>query len=111
MSWPVGVRRTRSVMPSSIAWGEANLYQLPDGTHLWGREFQVLPSGSMFGAAAVLDGLIGCDATPLDNDQCEIRNGAILVVYGIRQTETDELAPYQLELAEAFNELQGAQQA
>jgi hypothetical protein len=49
-----------------LAWGDRNLYQLPDGGHLWGREFQVLPSGSMFGAGGILNGLIGVDARPLD---------------------------------------------
>lgn len=91
-----------------LAWGEANVYRLPTGKHLWGREFQILPSGTMFAAADVLDGLVGCDARPLDEKHCEIRNGAKLICYGIRGTETSELEPYQEELAAAFNALQGA---
>ena len=89
-----------------LAWGDRNLYQLPDGGHLWGREFQVLPSGSMFGAGGILNGLIGVDARPLDEGHCEIRNGSRLMVYGVRGTDTGELEPYHDDLAEAFNELQ-----
>lgn len=90
-------------MVTATAWGGLNLYALPDGGHLWGREFQVLPTGSMLGGAKVLDGLIGCDAQPVDGGHCEIRQGSPLKIYGIRGTETCDLSPYSDELAEQFN--------
>lgn len=98
-------------MALAIAWSKANLYDLQDGSHLWGREFQILPSGTMLGAAGVMDGLIGCAAKPISQYKCEIRNGATLLAYGIRQTDTEDLKPYLDELCELFNALQTAQQA
>lgn len=92
------------MMPeTSLAWGGLNLYELPDGGHLWGREFQILPSGSMFGAEQALDGLIGCDAEPVGSSHCEIRQGSPLKIYGIRGTDTGLLSPYSDELAREFN--------
>jgi hypothetical protein len=88
---------------TAMAWGELNLYELPSEGHLWGREVQLLPSGSMFGAEGVLHGLVGVAAKPLGRGKCEIDPSASLVIYGIRGTEPDQLRPYQDELAEEFN--------
>jgi hypothetical protein len=88
---------------SSTAWGDLHLYELPGGAHLWGREFQVLPSGSMSQAGGVLHGLIGVDAKPLGGGKAQVNPGAPLICYGTRGTETALLEPYQDELCESFN--------
>jgi len=85
-----------------LAWGEASLYKLPDAGHLWGREFELLPSGTMLAAGTILRGLIGIEAEPLDRRHCQIRDGAPLVIYGIRSTETRELELYRDDVIEGF---------
>ncbi len=88
---------------TAMTWGELNLYALPGSDHVWGREVQLLPSGSMFGAEDLLHGLVGVPATPLNNGKCQIDPSASLVVYGLRGTMPDQLGPYQEELAEGFS--------
>ena len=95
----------------SLAWSDVNLYKLPSGDHLWGREFELLPAGTMFAAAAILRGLIGVEAQPLDERRCQIHDGALLVIYGLDDTETRELDAYRDEILEGFRlrQLQDAQ--
>lgn len=88
---------------SSIAWGEMHIYEIPDGGHIWGREFQILPAGTMAAAAAMLHGLIGVDAKPLGGGKAEVQPGSPVKLYGTRGTETALLQPYQNELCEAFS--------
>lgn len=97
--------------PPALAWGELNLYGLDDGSHLYGREFELLPAGTMFAAGSILHGLIGVEAEPPDEKRCQIRDGALLIVYGLAPTETDELDAYRDDLVEGFRvrQLQDAQ--
>lgn len=88
---------------TAMAWGELSLYELSDGEHIWGREVQLLPSGSMFGAGDVLHGLIGVPAEPIGDNRCHIDAYASLVIYGLRGTDSEELEQYQDELADRFN--------
>ena len=90
----------------TIAWGDTNLYKLPDAGHLWGREFELLPAGTMFAAGSILHGLIGIEAEPLDGTRCQIRDGALLVIYGLRQTETEELEGYRDDVIAGFQQRQ-----
>ena len=89
-----------------LAWGEVNLYRLPDDGHLWGREFELLPAGTMFAAGAILHGLIGIEAEPLDEKRCQIRDGAPLVIYGLGKTETRELEAYREDVLQGFRDKQ-----
>ena len=95
----------------SLAWGELNLYGLDDGSHLYGREFELLPAGTMFAAGSILHGLIGVEAEPLDGNRCQIRDGALMLVYGLAPTSTEELDGYRDDLVEGFRiqQLQDAQ--
>jgi hypothetical protein len=54
---------------TSIAWGELQVFQFSDGVHIYGREFQVLPSGTMFGAQQILAGVIGFTASKAAPEQ------------------------------------------
>jgi hypothetical protein len=90
----------------TIAWGDTNLYKLPDASHLWGREFELLPSGTMFAAKSILHGLIGIEAKPLAGDRCQIRNGALLVIYGLGETEINELESYRDDVIAGFQQRQ-----
>ena len=86
----------------TLAWGESNLFRLPDASHLWGREFELLPAGTMFAAGSILHGLIGIEAEPLDSARCQISDGALLVIVGLGQTETDELEGYRDDVISGF---------
>jgi hypothetical protein len=88
---------------TSIAWSQMSLYEVPGGGHVWGREFQILPAGTMAAAAGMLHGLIGVDAKPLGGGKAEVRPGSPVKLYGTRGTETALLQPYQDELCEAFS--------
>lgn len=87
---------------SSVAWGEVRLYELTSGGYVWGREFQILPAGTMAAAAGVLHGLIGVDAKAKTKggEGWEVRMGSPVQIYGTRSTETALLRPYQDELSE-----------
>lgn len=89
--------------PIPMAWGDLNLYELPDGSHVWGREVQALPAGSMFGAAGALHGLVGVAAEPLNARQAQVRHDAPLLIYGVRGTEPEQLRPHQDDLVHGFN--------
>ena len=97
--------------PPALAWGELNLYELDDGSHLYGREFELLPAGTMFAAGSILHGLIGVEVEPLDGTRCQIRDGALMMVYGLAPTITEELDGYRDDLIEGFRvqQLQDAQ--
>lgn len=86
----------------TLAWGESNLYKLPDAGHLWGREFELLPAGTMFSAGSILHGLIGIEAEPLDGARCQISDGALLIIYGLGKTETGELEGYRDDVISGF---------
>jgi len=93
----------------TLAWGEANLYRLPDGNHTWGREFELLPpNGTMLRPDAILQGLIGIEAEPLDERCCQIRDGAPVSIYGVGRTEADDLVPYREDVINGFRVLQTA---
>lgn len=87
----------------AAAWGDLNLYGLPDGGYLWGREFQVLPSGTMADSSQILHGLIGVTAEPIGGKKCRYLPDARLRIYGTRGTDTEALEGYQDELADLFN--------
>lgn len=93
-----------TVAPIALAWGELHVYELPDGGHIWGREFQILPSGTMRDAGNVLHGLIGLKAELIDRKRCQVEPGKPLLIYGTRGTDTGVLRQYQDELADGFNE-------
>lgn len=85
------------------AWGGLNLYDLPTGGHLWGREFQILPTGTMADADQALHGLIGVRAEPIEGNRCRYQAGAPLLIYPTRGTDRQGLEAYQDQLAEQFN--------
>jgi hypothetical protein len=96
---------------TAMAWGDISLYALPGGDHVWGREVQLLPSGTMAGAHGVIHGLVGVAATPIGHNQCKINASSPIVIYGLRGTDADQLKPFQDELAKAFNAQQAAREA
>lgn len=94
-----------------MAFGKAHLFGLPDGSHVYGREFELLPAGTMFAASVILHGLVGVQAQ-LDSDNvARVAHDAEVEIYGIRDTDPDELKLYQSDIREAFRikQLQDAQ--
>lgn len=93
-----------------LAWGEQSLYHLPGPPgHVFGREFQLLPAGTMFAAGALLSGVIGVAAEPAHHGHCFIREGTPLLIIGARGTETRELEGYQHDIVEAYRVRQSAE--
>lgn len=85
-----------------MAWGKAHLFQLPDGSHLYGREFELLPAGTMFAAGVVLHGIVGATAI-IDGSNCaRVEADATLVIYPTRQTDGPELELYQADIVEQY---------
>lgn len=85
---------------NTIAWGAPELYDLPEGRRLWGREFQLLPGGSMLRAGEILHGLIGTELLPCGwGRRQRLPEDAPLLICGLGPTDTDDLLPYQDELA------------
>jgi hypothetical protein len=95
----------------TLAWGNQNLYRLPDdGGHIFGREFELLPAGTMFAANVILHGVAGVSAEPAHEGHCYIEEGGPLLIVGTRNTSTRELEGYQDDIAEGYR-LREAQQA
>lgn len=94
----------------TLAWGVTHIYRLPNGGHLYGREFELLPAGTMFAAGTILHGVCGVEAQPIDDRRCEIRDGAMILIQGIPPTGTAELDIYRDDIAEGFRQRQ-AQEA
>jgi hypothetical protein len=94
-----------------MAWGKLHLFQMPDGSHLYGREFELLPAGTMFDAAVVLHGIIGATATVDDDNVARVEAGGTLWIYPTRQTDSAELELYESDITEQYwiRELQDAQ--
>lgn len=87
----------------TLAWGNQNLYRLPDdGGHIFGREFELLPAGTMFAAGSLLSGVIGVAAEPAHEGHCYIEEGTPLLIVGTRTTSTRELEGYQKDIAEGY---------
>lgn len=95
---------------TSIAWGELQVFQFSDGVHIYGREFQVLPSGTMFGAQQTLAGVIGYVASKAAPEQWSVATGDPLMVYGIRGTDPAQIMPYYTELVDTFKAKQNDRQ-
>ena len=90
-----------------LAWGNQTLYRLPGPPgHVFGREFELLPAGTMFAAGSLLAGVIGVEAEPTDERHCYIREGTPLLIIGARGTETRELEGYQDDIVEAYRQRQ-----
>lgn len=94
-----------------MAWGKPHLFSLPDGSHLYGREFDLLPAGTMFAASVIMHGLVGVPAKVGRDNVAKIRRDAQLCVYGIRGTDPAELSMYETAVLEAYRqrEMQDAQ--
>ena len=60
----------------------------------------------MFAAGAILRGLIGVEAEPVDEKRCSIANGALLLIYGLDATETRELDGYRNDILEGYRSKQ-----
>jgi hypothetical protein len=89
-------------MATAIAWGAPKLYELPSGERVWGREFELLPSGSMAGAAQILHGVIGPEVTMINDIRGSIATDAKVLFCGLKTTTTAELIPYQTALSEGM---------
>jgi len=90
----------------SLAWSGVNFYELPNGDYIWGREFALLPAGTMFAASAILHGIIGLNAEPQDDKTCLISEEGPVLVYGTRDTTTEELRGYDEDLLAGFRAMQ-----
>ena len=95
----------------TLAWGKVHLFKLPDDSHLYGREFELLPAGTMFAAAVILHGLIGAPASVGADSVARIAHDAQLLIYPVRDTDPAELELYRAEITDGFRlrELQDAQ--
>lgn len=87
------------------------VFGLPSGLHIWGRQFELLPGGTMFSAASILTGVIGVEAQPLRDQQYKISQDARVLICGTEQTNTRELEVYKDDIAESYRlrQLQDAQ--
>ena len=95
----------------TLAFGEPHVFGLPDGTHLYGREFELLPAGTMFAASVILHGLGGVPAEVGSDNVARVPQHAQLRIFGIRETDLQELSLYEAEVIEAYRirQLQDAQ--
>ena len=95
----------------TLAWGELHLFGFPDGSHVYGREFELLPAGTMFAAGEILHGIIGANAAVGKDKIARIPQDATLRIYPIRETDPDELSLYESDISEGYRlrELQDAQ--
>lgn len=103
--------RCRPLTAPTLAWGKLHLFKLPDDSHLYGREFELLPAGTMFAAGVILHGIIGAPAWVSEDNIARIAHDAELLIYPVRETDPAELQLYQAEITEGFRlcELQDAQ--
>lgn len=86
----------------TFAWGEPHLFGLPDGSHVYGREFDLLPAGTMFAASVILHGLAGVQATVDGGNVARVAAEGPLLIYAIRGTDRQELGLYEDEVIEAY---------
>lgn len=96
----------------TLAWGKPHLFSMPDGSHLYGREFDLLPSGTMFAAAVILHGVVGVPATVDQRNVARVARDAQLATYAIRGTDPNELSMYEPDVLEQYrlkslNDVQG----
>lgn len=90
----------------TLAWGASTLFQLPDGQHLYSREFELLPSGTMLAANVILHGLAGVEATIGSDNLARVAADARPVVYAIRTTSSEGLEAYVNDVLESYRERQ-----
>ena len=87
---------------TSIAWGDLRVFSFSDGTNLYGREFQVLPSGTMSGVRQLLAGVIGFTASSAGRDKWHVATDHPVMICGVRGTDPRQLEPYYDELEDGF---------
>jgi hypothetical protein len=86
----------------TFAWGEPHLFGLPDGSHVYGREFDLLPAGTMFAASVILHGLAGLHAVVDARKVARVAAEGPLLIYAIRGTDQSELGLYESDVIKAF---------
>lgn len=85
----------------TLAWGPEGAYDVPTiKGRVCGREFELLPAGTMFAARSMLSGVIGVEA-----------GGRRLVITGFRNTTGRELEGYTTDIVEAYRQRQAMGQA
>lgn len=84
----------------TLAWGPEGAYDVPTLGRVCGREFELLPAGTMFAAQSILSGVIGVT-----------ESGERLVITGFRNTTGRELEGYQNDIVEAYRQRQAMGQA
>ena len=84
----------------TLAWGPEGAYDVPTFGRVCGREFELLPAGTMFAARSMLSGIVGVDET-----------GKRLVITGFRTTTGRELEGYTADIVEAYRQRQAMGQA
>lgn len=95
----------------TLAWGRQTLYRLPDELgHVLGREFELLPAGTMFAAGTMLNGVVGVAAEPIDAEHCSVEDDAELLIIGTRSTDTDALRGYQDDIADGYRQREAMEQ-
>jgi hypothetical protein len=82
-------------MTAIIVWGKPDLHETPDHQHIWGRAFEILPSGTMLGADEILRGVIG-RVVALAGTNAK----ATILLCGTGLTATEELLPFRQQLAD-----------
>jgi hypothetical protein len=80
-----------------LAWGPEQAFDVPSiEGHVYGREFELLPAGTMFAAGSLLSGVIGVTET-----------GSQVVITGYRATMGRELEGYRDDIVTAYRVRQG----
>lgn len=93
-------------MPVAVAWGPPTPYSLVSGPPdrvLWGCEGEVLPGGTMFAAQCMLHCIVGRLGTINESGDVKVDPDSNLLLYGIRGTETEEVAVYEADLLESLS--------
>jgi hypothetical protein len=103
--------RCKAMAAPTLAWGKYHLFGLPDGSYVYGREFELLPAGTMFAAGVILHGIIGAEAVIGSDSIARIPRDAQMQIMAIRDTDSDELQIYCEDIKEGYRlrELQDAQ--
>lgn len=95
------------MIPTCFAWGSPSVFDLKNGTTIYGCQFEVLPGATMLNRPCTLLGVIGIPAAADPHGAEPVWRtipGATLSIYAIAQTEPCQLEPFQAEIIDSYRQ-------
>ena len=93
-------------MPAVIAWGHADLFQIPSGRIVWGFQFELVKGGSGWSAQERERGIVGIAAEVYQQTEATVSytvpEGERPYIYAVSPSTPESLRPWFDDIDKAY---------